>query len=158
MATTKTPKAPKHVAPSSEKTSHLGPAPSKPPPNAAELLREAAATGAGLHSLRRLLSCSGAVFNRWLDEFPELRDALDEGRERERRTLHTTLFRTATEGTGRDALLAAMFLLKSRHGYVEGEQPQQGSRVNVTVNLPGAKPLETIEVIDADARVKRLPA
>jgi hypothetical protein len=41
-----------------------------------------------------------------------------------------------------------MFLLKSRHGYREGEQEQQGNRVQITFNLPGAKkPEEFVEEV-----------
>jgi len=127
-----------------------------PPKNAAEIIREAASTGASVVGIRHLLKCSYEVFSRWLKEFPELQEALDQGREAERRTLHNVLYRTATEGEGRDSIIAAMFLLKARHGYVEGEQPQQGNRVQINFQLPGAKPLETVEVIDGDA--KPLPA
>lgn len=152
------PKTRKHVAVSSQRTHAGGPAPSMPPPNAAKLIREAAATGAKLHEMRFVLRCSPDVFERWLREFPELREALGEGREIERKTLHSTLYKTATEGKGRDAILAAMFLLKARHGYREGEEPQQGNRVNITFALPGAKPLESVEVIDcASTPVQRLP-
>ena len=36
----------------------------------------------------------------------------------------------------------AIFLLKTRHGYREGDQTEQGNRVSVTFNLPGAQPLD----------------
>ena len=32
----------------------------------------------------------------------------------------------------------AMFLLKSRHGYREGDPGEQGNRLNIVFNLPGA--------------------
>ncbi|MFC4593511.1 hypothetical protein [Sphingobium tyrosinilyticum] len=35
-----------------------------------------------------------------------------------------------------------MFLLKARHGYKEGDQADQGGRVNVTIALPGAMTLQ----------------
>ena len=54
-----------------------------------------------------------------MDEDPELAEAFANGSERERQTLHTMLFDAATKGSN---IVAAMFLLKSRHGYQEGQQ------------------------------------
>lgn len=134
----------------------IGRRPKQPPKDAAEIIRKVAATGATQRGVSIALGCAHDTLQKWLDTYPELRIALDEGRESERKTLHNVLYRTATEGEGRDSIIAAMFLLKARHGYVEGEQPQQGNRVQINFQLPGAKPLETVEVIDGDA--KPLPA
>lgn len=130
-----------------------------PPKNAADVIREAASTGASVVGIRHLLKCSYEVFNRWLKEFPELQEALDQGREAERRTLHNVLFETAVHGEGRDKIIAAMFLLKARHGYIEGEQPQQASRVQINFAIPGARPYDPSMVIEngTDDPVKRLP-
>lgn len=56
--------------------------------------------------------------------------------------------------------IMVMFLLKTRHGYREGEVVQQGNRLNITFNLPGARKLEpvTIETDGTDTRAERLPA
>jgi len=134
----------------------IGRRPKQPPKDAAERIRTAAATGASQKGIATALGCAHDTLRRWLDERPDLLAAFDEGREKERKTLHNVLFEAATGGQGRDSLIAAMFLLKARHGYIEGEQPQQGNRVQINFALPGAKPLETVEVIDADA--KPLPA
>ncbi len=131
----------------------------QPPPNAAELIREAAAQGANIRSIARaVLRVDFSVLDRWREEYPELQQALEEGRESERRALHNKLFQVATQGEGRDSIIAAMFLLKARHGYVEGEQPHQANRVAINVSLPGALPMKQIEVIENERpTVQRLP-
>ena len=96
------------------------------------------------------LGCNTNVLDRWMHEDPALKQAFDEGRETERKTLHNVLFEAATKGTGKEALIAAMFLLKARHGYVEGQQESQANRVSVTFNIPAAQPLENFMVIDHD--------
>lgn len=118
----------------------------EPPPDARDTILAAAAGGATKRGVAIMLGTSFQVFDRWLDENHELQEAFERGRELERQTLHNTLYKTATEGTGKEKLVAAMFLLKARHGYREGEQEQQGNRVNITFNLPGAlKPTEFIQ-------------
>lgn len=139
----------KEVAASSFTKPRTGRPPSKPPRNAVELVYQAAANGASLKGLYSVLKCSPEVFNRWLDEFPELREALESGREAERRTLHNKVFEIATQGEGRDALLAAFFLLKARHGYREGDQEAQANRVSINFALPGAMPLEQFTIENA---------
>jgi hypothetical protein len=134
--------------------------PKLPPPDAADLIRVAAAGGASLKGVAAAVGCNVDTLHRWLDAVPELREAIDAGREQERRTLHNVLYRAATEGSGKDALIAAMFLLKARHGYREGDQQEQANRVNITFNMPAAQPLaDFIEVSNADGtEVQRLPA
>lgn len=96
------------------------------------------------------LGVSDAILSRWLDEHPELNAAFHEGREKERQTLHGILYTAATTQGDKGALIAAMFLLKARHGYVEGQQETQANRVSVTFNVPGAQPLDKYLVIDND--------
>jgi hypothetical protein len=57
----------------------------------------------------------------------------------ERRALHNQLYRLAME---KDNAPAAMFLLKARHGYREGDQSDQANRVSVNIALPGAMTLQ----------------
>ena len=96
------------------------------------------------------LGCTFEVLKRWFVEYPELKQAFDYGREEERSTLHNVLYRAATAGEGKDSLIAAMFLLKSRHGYKEGEQHEiQNGRVQIEIKLPGALvPAQYAEVIE----------
>ena len=72
-----------------------------------------------------------------------------QGREKERQTLHDVLTNAAKGGN----IVSAIFLLKARHGYVEGQQENQANRVSVTFNIPGATPLDKFNntmVIDND--------
>lgn len=130
------------------KTDRTHPLAKAPPKDARDLILGAAAGGANKRGVALALGTSFETFSRWLADDPELQTAFDKGREIERQTLHNVLYKTATEGSGKDKLLAAMFLLKSRHGYREGEQEQQGNRVQITFNLPGAKkPEEFVEEV-----------
>ena len=74
----------------------------------------------------------------------ELKAAFDQGRERERHSLHNMLYVQATE---KNNSTAAMFLLKARHGYREGDQNETGNRVQITFALPGAMSMEDFKVI-----------
>ena len=137
----------------------IGRRPKQPPRDAADVIRNAAATGANRRGISMALGVHDQTLQRWLDEREDLREALEEGREVERKTLHNRVYEMAVNGEGRDSLLAAFFLLKARHGYVEGEQPQQGNRVTVNFQLPGARPFDPAMVIEngtADARTERL--
>jgi len=96
------------------------------------------------------LGCNDSTLVRWLDEFPELNEAFSEGREKERQTLHNVLYEAATTGGDKNALVAAMFLLKARHGYIEGQQESQANRVSINFAIPGAMPLDKFMVIEDD--------
>ena len=131
----------------------------QPPADAVQVIQQATAKGATKKGTAIALGVSDETLQRWLTEFPELQEAFDKGKERERQTLHDVLYETATKGTGNHSLIAAMFLLKSRHGYREGEQEQQANRVNVTFNIPAAQPLDKFMVIDdGNNRAESLPA
>lgn len=123
----------------------------EPPTDAPQRIETLAAAGHFMRGVAQGCGVNVEVLNRWMQETPALRDAFEQGREKERHVLHNTLYRAATEGTGKDALIAAMFLLKARHGYREGEPMADGtSRVNITFNLPGAsKPEHYVEVVNA---------
>ena len=109
------------------------------PPDAANVIQAAAADGFTQIGIAMLMGTNIDVLKRWMDDDPALKQAFAFGREKERRTLHNVLYRSATEGTGKDALISAMFLLKSRHGYKEGQEiNDQNSRVQIEIKLPGA--------------------
>lgn len=118
--------------------------PTAPPPNAVELVRDLAADGFSIIGVAARMGVSKDTFYRWLDDDPDLKDAFDLGRENERWTLHNLLYRQAVE---QGNATAAMFLLKARHGYKEGDQSAQGSRVNVNIALPGAMTLQQFNAI-----------
>lgn len=109
------------------------------PVNTPDRIRALAADGFSMVGVAASLGVSPKTLGRWIEENPELQDALDQGRETERRALHNKLFRLAME---KDNAPAAMFLLKARHGYREGDQSDHGNRVNVNIALPGAMTLE----------------
>lgn len=121
-----------------------GPVPKQPPTDAAERIEALAADGFSIVGVAQHLYTSKDTLGRWFDEFPALKESFDRGRERERHTLHNALYRAATE---QGNMTAAMFLLKARHGYREGDQNEQGNRVSINFTLPGAMPLA--EYIDA---------
>ena len=143
-------KAVGRVKPEGEKL-HIGRPRKEPPADAEEVIRAACAVGASKIGVGMALGVNVDVLNRWLDERADLKQAYDEGKETERKTLHSVLYEAATKSTGKDSLIAAMFLLKSRHGYREGDQDQQANRVSVTFNIPGAQPLSQFMTIDHES-------
>ncbi len=146
------PKTPGRVKPVQDKL-QMGRPRKEPPPDAAEVIRQATATGASKLGTAMALGVNADVLIRWLDESPELKAAFDEGREKERATLHNVLYLAAMAG----AVVPALFLLKARHGYVEGEQDGQANRVSITFNIPGALPLDKFMVIENEPKPERIP-
>ena len=120
-----------------------------PPVNAAAFIEEAAALGADIRGVAQRVGVGKDTLRRWFAERPELHEAYERGRERERASLHNVLYSEATE---KGNIVAAMFLLKARHGYREGDQgEQQGNRVNITFTLPGALTMDQFRTIDGTA-------
>jgi len=142
------PKTPGRVQPGAELRN-------PPPRNAAEIIRDAARSGANQAGIVAALGISQDLYRRWLHEFPELKEALAEGREIERKELHNKLHEAAMNGN----VTAAIFLLKVRHeGYIEsGPAHDQANRVNITVNMPGALPLEKVIIENGTTAVQSLP-
>ena len=114
------------------------------PRDAADVIGKACATGASKQGVAMALACSTVVLDRWMDEDPALAEAFAHGRERERQTLHSTLYDAATAGN----IVAAMFLLKARHGYREGDTGDQANRVSINFSLPGAISMKDFGVIE----------
>lgn len=112
--------------------------PKRPPADAAERIRALSAEGHSTVAIAQQLGVGRKTLDKWRAEFPELEEAYREGQERERYTLHNVLVEKAKAGN----IVAAIFLLKARHGYREGDQSDQGSRPHVTINLPGAMTLQ----------------
>ncbi|QNK00734.1 hypothetical protein [Dyella telluris] len=87
-----------------------------------------------MKGIARSLGVSLETLNEWMERHPELRAAMDEGREAEHKVLHNALYKQAEKGN----IVAGIFLLKTRHGYREGDQTGVANKVSVTFNVPGA--------------------
>jgi hypothetical protein len=136
------------------------------PRNIAAEVRTLAACGFTKQGVGQHFGVSLPTFSRWMDEDQELQEAFNSGCEDERQSLHNALYRKAMNGD----TVASIFLLKSRHGYREGDQSDQSNKVAIVFNLPGAATKEhynptgfaistmegSIEDGDARATAKRL--
>ena len=120
------------------KKKRMGRPKKQPPPNAAERIRKLAAEGHTKRGIAILLGTHFEAFNRWLEENPDLQDAFNAGREKEHHALFKALF---TQATTKGNTTAAIFLLKSRHGYREGDQSDNANKVQINFQLPGAMPM-----------------
>ncbi|HZF18545.1 MAG TPA: hypothetical protein VE008_02435 [Burkholderiales bacterium] len=123
-----------------------------PPASAAARIAALAAIGHSVVGIARGLNTSADTLRRWLDEDPTLAEAFAQGREAERFTLHNVLYRAARKGN----IIAAMFLLKARHGYREGDQGGEANRVSITFALPGALTPEQFTIEHAP-KIENLP-
>ena len=113
--------------------------PPKPiPPDADTIIKAMAADGFSLVGIASRLGIGKDLLREWFGREPKLQEAFDAGREDERHSLHNMLYKEAME---KGNATAAMFLLKSRHGYREGADAEQPNRVSITFNLPGAMPM-----------------
>jgi hypothetical protein len=110
-----------------------------------------ASTGFSKLGIARHFQVHLATLNRWLDEDDDAAEAFRQGRESERQALHNLLYKLAIEDKDK---VSAMFLLKARHGYREGDQQEQANKVSVTFNLPGAMTAEQYKVIEQVANTK----
>lgn len=100
------------------------------------MIQELAARGVSEKSIAAACGVhDNQVFSRIKREQPEVQEALDRGRAVEHDKLVGVLFDAATKDGN---IVAAMFLLKSRHGYKEGEAMQGQGGVTVNITLPGA--------------------
>jgi hypothetical protein len=102
-----------------------------------EKVQRWASESASKGAIARRLGMDHKTFRVLMEQNPELRAAYDEGIEMEHQMLVSALKRQLDKSP-----VPAIFLLKTRHGYREGDQSQQGNRVSVTFNLPGAQPLD----------------
>jgi len=108
------------------------------PAGGLQVIRDMAAKGVAEVRLARALKMDYRTWARIRDTDPEAKAAYREAKAIERDALVGKLYEQAMEGN----TVAAIFLLKARHGYRDiGDPPApEGSRVNLVFNLPA--PLE----------------
>jgi len=130
------------------KTPRTGRPPIAVPQDAAKRISNLAADGFSVRGVARGMDVSYETLQRWLNESPALKEAFEAGRETERQILHNVLYRQATEKSN---IVAAMFLLKARHGYREGDQGETANRVSINFTLPGAMRPEQFTIENHDS-------
>lgn len=117
-----------------------------PPANAATVIEEMSMRGADIRSIAKALGCTDKILMRWREENEELEVALQNGRAFEHDQLVGKLMDVAINGKGKEAITAAIFLLKARHGYNENATDDRaGPQVNITFELPGSLDPKTYE-------------
>ena len=100
-------------------------------------IQEMAARGLWDREIAQSIGMSASTFIERKKENAALQAALDAGRAVEHEKLHNALFTAAMSGN----VVAAIFLLKARHGYRE-QDVQRDAASQVVINLPGAMPLD----------------
>ena len=117
------------------------------PANGLDIIRNLAEKGVRETDIARAL---GMCFDTWLrikNENPEAMKALTEAKQIEENKLFGILYEKAIKGDS----IAAMFLLKTRHGYREGAEVTNANQVNVKISIPGSmKPEDYLKEIKAD--------
>jgi len=123
----------------------------EPPQGADEIVEKLASKGCSEITIAKGLGVSGPTWQRWRDEYPALLEAWHKGRGIEHDKLFNVLFEAATK---KGNVIAAMFLLKARHGYRETQDITVQNKVSVTFDVPGAL---TTDVYEAEVLKKSLP-
>ena len=122
-----------------------------PPEAAADIVRKLTSKGCSEISIAKGLGISRKTWEIWRDEYPEIQMAWEEGRGIEHDKLFNVLFEAATK---KGNVIAAMFLLKARHGYRENADFTIQNKVSITFEVPGAlKP----DIYEAEVLKKSLP-
>jgi transposase-like protein len=120
----------------------------EPPANVLEIVEQACENGCTIHQIAAGLGVDRKLFNEWRERYPEIEAAMTAGRAVEHDALVGVLFKAATQ---KNNLVAAIFLLKARHGYQEGVALVQNS-VSINYQLPAPlSPAEYIKTIEAEA-------
>ncbi len=120
------------------------------PSNAAEVVQQAAENGCTVEQIAAALGVGRTTFAEWREKYPELEAAMVGGRAVEHDKLVGALFEAATK---KGNITAAIFLLKARHGYVEGVPLVQNS-VSINYTLPAAMtPEQYVRTIEAEAQI-----
>ncbi|MEX0906250.1 MAG: hypothetical protein WD604_14540 [Balneolaceae bacterium] len=106
------------------------------PKDGLNIIRRLGKRGVSEVDIASALGMSYKTWKRIKDENPEAAQAIREARMKEESELVGVLYEAATTDKN---LTAAMFLLKTRHGYKEGAEQLNANQVNVQITLPGAK-------------------
>ena len=102
------------------------------------LAEEMASKGAALHTIAREMGIRWPTFLELRRSDERLEEAIATGRGKEHDALVGRLFEIATMSKGKEAVTACIFLLKTRHGYREGEPLESRLQVAVQIKLPGS--------------------
>jgi hypothetical protein len=122
----------------------------EPPANAVEIIQKACANGCTVEQIAAAFGIGRTTFLEWRERYPALEAAMTAGRAVEHDKLVGALFTAATENKN---ITAAIFLLKARHGYVEGV-PLVQNTVSINFTLPGAMTPEAyVKTVGATAQV-----
>lgn len=109
-------------------------APMDPPEGTAEIVFKLASKGISEVSISKALGVTYKTYQNWRKAYSEIEEARQQGRAIEHDALFDVLFVAATE---KKNITAAIFLLKSRHGYVEGQPFETRNQIQVVFELPG---------------------
>lgn len=124
----------------------------EPPPNAVDIVQKACENGCTVEQISEALGVDRKLFNDWRERYPEIDMAMQAGRAVEHDKLVGVLFKAATHEK-KPNLVAAIFLLKARHGYQEGVALVQNS-VSINYQLPAPMtPEQYVKTIEAEAKL-----
>lgn len=120
----------------------------EPTPEDIQQIERLAAGGHGITSIQKHLGIHKNTWKRWKEENPEIMEAYRAGLAAEEVHLVTELRRILSE---KDNPVPGIFLLKTRHGYIEGSQQGPDNRVQIAVTLPAPlKPSQYKHLIEVE--------
>lgn len=118
-----------------------------------EVIRQMRGEGLAIPSIAFRIGLPKSTLKDCINRQPELKEAVEIGRAREEDHLIQTLYRAAWGGFAP----AAMFLLKTRHGYRENDSVAPPTS-NVIVHLPSAMSMDDLKRMkDAGVNLLQLP-
>jgi len=125
--------------------------PKLPPKNAIAIIQELGSRGCSEKSIAYALGTSADTWRRWKEDYPEILEAFEQARAVEHDSLVGVLYDKAMGGDS----IAAMFLLKSRHGYRDGGVTIEDNRnVKIGIMLPQSlNPEQYQQIISTTAKV-----
>jgi hypothetical protein len=103
-----------------------------------EMIERLAAEGHSQTGICRAIPITFPTWQRWMKDHPEVKEAFRRGLSQEEFFLVSKLREQAEKGQA----VPCIFLLKAKHGYVEGQAPQTDQRVQIAVTLPAALPAD----------------